>query len=53
MRRADEKHVTERAAKVLNRDQRIRGYDLEVENFESIHKHSAWARISRDKDGRA
>ncbi len=63
LKRADEKHVTERAydnprfvedlirdiAKVLNRDARIRSYDLEVENFESIHNHSAWARISRDK----
>ncbi|MEM7207400.1 MAG: GTP cyclohydrolase FolE2 [Pseudomonadota bacterium] len=63
LKRADEKIVTERAydnpkfvedlirdvAKHLNKDERIRSYVLEVENFESIHNHSAYAMIARDK----
>ena len=34
----------------LNADDRIRAYVIEAENFESIHNHSAYARIERDKD---
>jgi GTP cyclohydrolase I len=34
----------------LNRDERIGEYVVESENFESIHNHSAYARIERDKD---
>ncbi|MGE4617360.1 MAG: GTP cyclohydrolase, FolE2/MptA family, partial [Gammaproteobacteria bacterium] len=29
---------------------RIRAYTVESENFESIHNHSAYALIRRDKD---
>ena len=61
LKRPDEKYVTERAydnpkfaedlvrdvALALNRDTRIARYSVEVENFESIHNHSAFARISR------
>ncbi|MEP7283380.1 MAG: GTP cyclohydrolase FolE2 [Rubrivivax sp.] len=61
LKRADEKWVTERAyenpkfvedlvrdvALRLNRDERIGRYVVEVENFESIHNHSAVARIER------
>ncbi|MHB1099329.1 MAG: GTP cyclohydrolase, FolE2/MptA family, partial [Burkholderiales bacterium] len=36
-------------AAVLNRDPRINGYIVESENFESIHNHSAYALIERDK----
>ncbi len=64
LKRPDEKYVTERAydnprfvedmvrdvALRLNADERIRGYTVESENFESIHNHSAYALISRDKD---
>lgn len=64
LKRPDEKYVTERAynnpkfvedmvrdvAGVLNEDDRIRGYILESENFESIHNHSAYAQIEFDKD---
>jgi GTP cyclohydrolase I len=64
LKRPDEKWVTERAydnpkfvedivrdvATRLNRDERIRAYVIEAENFESIHNHSAYARIERDKD---
>jgi len=59
LKRADEKHVTERAydnpkfvedlirdvAVRLRADPRIDRFALEVENFESIHNHSAYARI--------
>jgi GTP cyclohydrolase FolE2 len=31
----------------LRADQRIAGYAVEAENFESIHNHSAYARIAR------
>ncbi|HEV7577573.1 MAG TPA: GTP cyclohydrolase FolE2 [Caldimonas sp.] len=62
LKRADEKWITERAyenpkfvedmvrdvALKLNADQRIGRYTVDVENFESIHAHSAIARISRD-----
>jgi GTP cyclohydrolase FolE2 len=61
LKRADEKFVTERAynnpkfaedlvrdvALELNRVPRVRAYVVEAENFESIHNHSAFARISR------
>ncbi len=63
LKRPDEKHVTERAydnpkfvedmvrdvAAVLNLDERIDAYMVESENFESIHNHSAYALIKRDK----
>ncbi|MEZ5533650.1 MAG: GTP cyclohydrolase FolE2 [Steroidobacteraceae bacterium] len=64
LKRTDEKFVTERAydnpkfvedlvrdvALRLNRDERIAAYVIEAENFESIHNHSAYARVERDKD---
>ena len=34
----------------LNTDDRIAEYTVEAENFESIHNHSAYALIERDKD---
>ena len=63
LKRPDEKYVTERAydnpkfvedmvrdvAMRLNEDERIRAYQVESENFESIHNHSAYALIERDK----
>ncbi|HWX10611.1 MAG TPA: GTP cyclohydrolase FolE2 [Trinickia sp.] len=63
LKRPDEKFVTERAyenpkfvedlvrdvAQRLNADERIVAYALEVENFESIHNHSAYAVIEHDK----
>src|SRR5215208_2475450 len=63
LKRVDEKHVTERAydnpkfvedvvrdvAVRLNTDERIAAYVVEAENFESIHNHSAYALIERDK----
>ena len=63
LKRPDEKHVTEEAynnpkfvedmvrdvAAQLNNDDRITAYTVESENFESIHNHSAYALISRDK----
>lgn len=65
LKRPDEKHVTERAydnpkfvedmvrdvAARLNEDDRIVRYVVESENFESIHNHSAYALIERDKRG--
>jgi GTP cyclohydrolase I len=67
LKRPDEKYVTERAydnpkfvedlvrdvAARLNRDDRIRAYSVESENFESIHNHSAYALVERDKDKEA
>jgi GTP cyclohydrolase I len=61
LKRADEKWITERAyenpkfvedmvrdvALKLNADARIGKYSVDVENFESIHAHSAIARIER------
>jgi GTP cyclohydrolase I len=61
LKRVDEKWVTERAyenpkfvedivrdvALSLNRDARVGRYRVEVENFESIHNHSAYACIER------
>lgn len=63
LKRPDEKFVTERAydnpkfvedmvrdvAAALNADKRIDSYIVESENFESIHNHSAYALIERDK----
>ena len=64
LKRPDEKYVTERAydnpkfvedmvrdvAVRLNDEARIAAYVVESENFESIHNHSAYALIERDKD---
>ena len=61
LKRADEKYVTERAnnnprvvedlvrgvAARLAADARIGAFAVEAENFESIHNHSAFARIAR------
>ena len=63
LKRPDEKYVTERAydnpkfvedlvrdiAVRLNADQRVDAYVIEAENFESIHNHSAYALVERDK----
>ena len=62
LKRPDEKWVTERAyenpkfvedlvrdvALALNADARVGRYSVDVENFESIHNHSAYARIERE-----
>ena len=62
LKRADEKFVTERAylnpkfaedlvrdvALKLNQVPEIGGYAVEAENFESIHNHSAFARLTRE-----
>jgi GTP cyclohydrolase I len=64
LKRADEKFVTERAydnpkfvedivrdlAVRMDNEPRIRAYTIETENFESIHNHSAYALIEKDKD---
>ena len=64
LKRPDEKHVTERAydnpkfvedivrdvAVRLNGEPRVLAYVVEAENFESIHNHSAYALIERDKE---
>ena len=63
LKRPDEKYVTEYAydnpkfvedmvrdvAAVLNADERIDAYVVESENFESIHNHSAYALVKKDK----
>jgi GTP cyclohydrolase I len=63
LKRPDEKYVTEKAydnpkfvedtvrdvATRLNRDERIKSYTVESENFESIHNHSAYALIEHTK----
>lgn len=63
LKRPDEKYVTEKAydnpkfvedmvrdvAGQLNDDGRVDAYVVESENFESIHNHSAYAMIERDK----
>ncbi len=63
LKRPDEKFVTERAynnpkfvedmvrdvAARLNANKRIDAYTVESENFESIHNHSAYALIEKDK----
>ena len=67
LKRPDEKFVTERAydnpkfvedlvrdvATALNADPRIDAYVVESENFESIHNHSAYALIEKDKAGKS
>jgi GTP cyclohydrolase I len=64
LKRPDEKYVTEHAydnpkfvedmvrdiAKTLTEDPRIKAFIVESENFESIHNHSAYALIERDKE---
>jgi GTP cyclohydrolase I len=64
LKRPDEKYVTERAydnpkfvedmvrdiAVRLNKEERVLAYVVESENFESIHNHSAYALIERDKE---
>lgn len=64
LKRPDEKYVTEHAydnpkfvedivrdvAVLFNKDDRIAAYTVESENFESIHNHSAYAKLSKDKD---
>jgi len=63
LKRPDEKFVTERAydnpkfvedmvrdiAVRLDGDARVRAYRVASENFESIHNHSAYAQIEKDK----
>lgn len=63
LKRSDEKFVTEYAyehpkfvedtvrdvAGKLNADDRVVSYRVEVENYESIHNHSAYAMLKRDK----
>lgn len=63
LKRPDEKYVTEHAydnpkfvedmvrdvATLFNADERIDAYTVESENFESIHNHSAYAMIQKDK----
>jgi GTP cyclohydrolase I len=34
----------------LNEEPRVLAYVVEAENFESIHNHSAYAQIERDKE---
>ena len=64
LKRPDEKFVTERAydnpkfaedlvrdvAKALMADARVGDFVVEAENFESIHNHSAYARIEHVRD---
>ena len=66
LKRPDEKYVTERAyenprfvedlvretAAQLEFDARVAAYRVAAENFESIHNHSAYAVIGRDKRAR-
>jgi GTP cyclohydrolase I len=63
LKRPDEKFVTEAAydnpkfvedivrdlALALDEDRRITWYEIDSENFESIHSHNAYAQITRDK----
>ena len=67
LKRPDEKFVTEQAydnpkfvedlvrdiATQLNNDDRVSAYTVESENFESIHNHSAYAYIEKDKSSSA
>jgi GTP cyclohydrolase I len=64
LKRPDEKYVTERAydnpkfvedmvrdiAVRMNNEARVTAYVIESENFESIHNHSAYALIERNKE---
>lgn len=61
LKRPDEKYVTERAydnpkfvedlvrdvAIALGKLEQVKGFEVEAENFESIHNHSAYAKIQR------
>ena len=63
LKRPDEKYVTEKAydnpkfvedivrdlAIGLDDDDRVAWYEINSENFESIHSHNAYAQITRDK----
>jgi GTP cyclohydrolase I len=65
LKRPDEKYVTEKAfenpkfvediirdlAMGLDREKRITWYEIDSENFESIHNHNAYAQLTRDKRG--
>jgi len=42
--------VGHHVAKRLNDEERVAAYVVEAENFESIHNHSAYALIEKDKD---
>ena len=67
LKRPDEKLVTERAyenpkfvedmvrdvARRLNEEKRVISYVVEAENFESIHNHSAYAFVERDREREA
>jgi GTP cyclohydrolase I len=67
LKRPDEKSVTERAynnpkfvedmvrdvAARLNQEDRVSAYIVESENFESIHNHSAYALIEKNKENPA
>jgi len=67
LKRPDEKYVTEHAynhpkfvedmvrdvAVRLNEDDRVIAFKVESENFESIHNHSAYAMIERDKNNKS
>jgi len=64
LKRPDEKYVTEHAydnpkfvedmvrdiGVRLNKEERVLAYVVESENFESIHNHSAYALIEKDKE---
>jgi len=65
LKREDEKHITEKAynnpkfvedvvrdiADMLSKDTNIKWFTVEAENFESIHNHSAYAFLERNKEG--
>jgi len=65
LKREDEKHITEKAynnpkfvedvvrdiADMLSKDANIKWFTVEAENFESIHNHSAYAFLERNKEG--
>ena len=65
LKREDEKFVTERAfdnpkfvedvvrdiAETLGADTNILWFAIEAENFESIHNHSAYAYLEKNKGG--
>ena len=63
LKRPDEKHVTEQAydnprfvedmvrevSLAFDKEPRIKSYEIEVENHESIHAHNAYAYVKREK----
>ena len=65
LKREDEKYITEHAfnnpkfvedvvrdiSEKLSQDDNVRRFSIEAENFESIHNHSAYAYLERDKKG--